>query len=81
MASVVVKLQKTTTKGLYRLLNTAIENKQAHLERMIREELESRDEPVFLTRYICTNCSAVYHSDEDKATVCNECLLKKVEIL
>lgn len=30
-----------------------------------------------LTRHICTECGAAYHSDEEEPTICNACYLKK----
>lgn len=34
------------------------------------------EEVVPLTRHNCTNCGAAYHSDEEKATICNRCSLE-----
>jgi hypothetical protein len=35
------------------------------------------EEIVHLTRHICTECGAAYHSDEKVATICNKCTLNK----
>lgn len=39
------------------------------------EESALRGPGIPLTRYVCTNCGAAYHSDESEATLCNACFL------
>lgn len=36
------------------------------------------EESIPLTRYICKNCSAAYHSTETKALVCNKCWMELI---
>lgn len=63
---------------------TILELERAINARRAREELDEspdvcivqvNESSVPLTRHICTECGAAYHSDEEKATICNRCSL------
>jgi hypothetical protein len=45
-------------------------------ERITVERSPDLGDDISLTRYICTGCGAAYHSDEEKATICNKCTLE-----